>query len=88
MNLQINRIYKNGGQLLELVSLHTTDLKDLRNIAILRRLNPDTKTTRDFVVVNGLRVFPDNNTCDWAFSYVYDLESLTDASRLFAEKIR
>ena len=82
--MELNRLYQNNHLTVELVSVHTTDLKTLDNVAILRHLD-NNKQTIDFIVVCNFTT--DNNKCSWAFAYAYDIPSLTDATKLFVSKI-
>lgn len=82
--MELNRLYYNNHLTVELVSVHTTDLKTLSNISILRRLDSN-KQTKDFIVVCNFKT--DNNKCNWAFAYAYDIPSLTEATKLFIDKI-
>ena len=76
----------NGFMALELVSVHNYDATTYsNNVAILKRLTK-AGATIDYIVVRNLNI-KENNNCDWSHAIQYDIQNLTDASRLFKDVI-
>ena len=77
---------KNGFMNLELVSIHNYDATTyVNNVAILKRLNKLGETI-DYIVVRNLNI-KENSVCDWSHAIQYDIQNLSDASRLFKDVI-